>query len=240
MKTIGRMGDILRCFTPSTSELSLPELSRELGLSRATVHRYVSALSRIGLLSYDDVRAVYGVGPEMLRLASILLRSFSLQEVAAPAMRRLTQDLDQTTTLSVWYEGAPVVVWCEAGTRRDVRQVIAVGTRLAPHSSAGLVLRAFDARSGRGERDRELERVRADGVAVSTNVVDGMRGVSAPIYLGDGGVAALAVIGPVPILSEEPDSPVARSLLRTTDEITNLIGGRDVARAGAASGGRSE
>jgi IclR family pca regulon transcriptional regulator len=230
------MGDILRCFTASTPELSMPELSRALGLSKATVHRYVSALHQVGLLAYDEARSVYGIGPETLRLASVLLRSFSLQEVSGPAMRRLTQELDQTTTLSVWFDGAPVVVWCEAGTRRDVRQVIAAGTRLPLHSSAGQVLLAFGTHVGPVDGGRDLEQVRADGVAVSTNLVDGMRGVSAPIFLGDGGVAALAVIGPAPILPDETDSVVARSLLRTADDITHLIGGRDLARVGTVAG----
>jgi DNA-binding IclR family transcriptional regulator len=206
-------------------------------LSKATVHRYVSALRQVGLLAYDESRSIYAIGPETLRLASVLLRSFSVQEIAAPGMRRLTQELDQTTTLSVWFDGAPVVVWCEAGTRRDVRQVIAVGTSLPLHSSAGQVLLAFGAQAGRPvDGGHDLERVRAHGVAVSTNLVDGMRGVSAPIFLSGGGVAALAVIGPAPIVPEESDSVVARSLLRTAEEITHLIGGRDLAQASGEAG----
>jgi DNA-binding IclR family transcriptional regulator len=229
MKSVGRMGEILGCFTPSQPELTLPQLSQAIGLSKATVHRYVSALHQVGLLAYDEARAVYGVGPEALRLASVLLRSFSLQEVAAPVMRRLTQELDQTTTLSVWFDDAPMVIWCESGTQRDVRQVIAVGTRLPLHSSAGRVLLAFARQPAPGDG---LDAVRHAGVAVSTNLVDGMRGVSAPIFLGGGDVAALAVIGPVPIVPEDADSVVARALLRSTDEITHLIGGRDASRAG--------
>jgi DNA-binding IclR family transcriptional regulator len=79
--------------------------------------------------------------------------------------------------------------------------------------------------------DPGLEAVRATGVATSTNLVDGMRGVSAPIFLAGGGVAALAVIGPAPIVPDEPDSVVARSVRRTADEITYLIGGRDLVPA---------
>jgi DNA-binding IclR family transcriptional regulator len=229
MKSVGRMGEILRCFTATTPELSLPELSRLLGLSKATVHRYASALNQVGLLSYDEQRYVYGIGPEALRLATVLLRSFTVQEAAAPLMRRLTRELDQTTTLSVWYDGAPVVVWCESGTGRDVRQVIAVGTRLPEHSSAGLVFLAFGRGAGAADGgSHDLEAVRRHGIAVSTNLVDGMRAVGAPIFRGQEAVAALAVIGPQPIVPEEPDSVVARSLLRTADEITRLIGGRDL------------
>jgi len=228
MKSVGRMGEILGCFTPARPELSLPQLSRALELSKATVHRYASALHQVGLLAYDDERAVYRVGPEALRLASVLLRSFSLPEVAAPVMRRLTQELDQTTTLSVWFDGAPMVVWCESGTRRDVRQVIAVGTRLPLHSSAGRVLLAFGHEPAVGD---EHDAVRAGRIAVSTNLADGMRGISAPIFLGGGDVAALAVIGPAPIVPDERDSPAALAVLRSADEITDSIGGRDLARA---------
>jgi DNA-binding IclR family transcriptional regulator len=221
MKSVDRVGALLACFSTDTPELALPELAQQMGLGKATVYRYATALHQAGLLRWDEERQVYGVGPEPLRLTSVLIRSFSVEQLSAPFMRRLGETLDLTTTLAVWFDGTPVIVACFSATSRDVRQEIALGTRLAHEHAAGLVLRTFGTPSRRkGKVAAELESVRKAGMAIVTNERDGIRAISAPVFRDDLAVGALSVLGPIPILPESTDSEHARALLATCKEIT--------------------
>jgi len=240
MKSVDRIAAILGCFSPESPELALPELARKMGLGKATVYRYATALHQAGLLRWDEERQVYGVGPEPLRLTSVLIRSFSIEQVSAPFLRRLTEALDLTSTLAVWFDGTPVVVACDSGTSRTVRQEIALGTRLAHGNAAGLVLLAFGP-SGRlpAEPPYGLEQVVEQRIAIATNIRDGLRAISVPVFQGDVAIAALSVLGPVPILPEDPDSDQAKVLKGIGRELSRSVGGHEYgteAEAGAGDG----
>jgi IclR family transcriptional regulator, KDG regulon repressor len=228
MKSVHRIAAILGCFSPDSPELALPELARKMGLGKATVYRYATAMHQSGLLRWDDQRQVYGVGPEPLRLTSVLIRSFSIEQVSAPFLRRLTEMLDLTTTLAVWFDDSPVIVACDSGTSRPVRQDLALGTRLGRGNAAGLVLQAFGPRSSLpAEMPYDLEQVRKDRIAIVTNVADGLRAISVPIFQGDVAIAALSVLGPVPILPGEVDSEQVKVLQDVGRELSRSVGGHE-------------
>jgi DNA-binding IclR family transcriptional regulator len=234
MKSVDRIAAILKCFSPDTPELTLPELSRLMGLGKATVYRYATALHQAGLLKWDEERKVYGVGPEPMRLASVLVRSFSIEHAAAPYLRRLTESLDLTSTLAVWFDGGAVVVACDSGTSRIVRQDLALGTRMQRGHAAGLILQAFGPPSRQPpDTPHDLDAVRRAGIAINTNLPDGLRALSAPVIQGDMAIAALSILGPLPILPDDPDSQQARVLKDTARELSVSVGGHTSATEAA-------
>ena len=164
--------------------MSLADFARQLGWSKATVHRYLSALHRGGLLSYDEDRLIYSIGPEIVRLSSILLRSNSLSDLAAPIIRELAQETGLTATLSVWLDTWPVVVRCESSPSRLGHWELPVGSPIPPPSAAGQIYAAFD-ESGQGRYHQgvaaDIAAVRAAGVAFQDNLHDGVRAAAVPI-----------------------------------------------------------
>jgi DNA-binding IclR family transcriptional regulator len=227
MKSVATIAELLSCFTIEKPSMPLAELARSMNRSKATVHRYASALERVGFLGYDDERQRYSVGPEVLRLAAILLETNSVIDVATPVLKRLTREAGQTSTLSMWINNAPVVVLCEmsgALTRLEVP----IGTPLPPHSAAGLVFRAF--LEGSGEIDpsleSEVERTRVAGVALSTHTVTGVRAAAAPVLVGGGRVAAaVTVLGTTPSMPAELAHPLIDLLRSAASELSYKLGG---------------
>ena len=218
---------MLACLSRDVPEVGLPQLAQRLGWSKATVHRYASALERAGLLSYDERRQLYSIGPEVLRLASILTRRVSLQDAATPVMKRLTREVDVTTTLSVWLGSRPVVVRCESDTSRLVRWELPTGTQLPLDSAAGAVFQAFGDESTVASDQPELALLRRTGLAIHTGIEDGMRALAVPVTYHRELAAVLSLVGPIPTLPDSRDHPTARRLYEAGQEITATIGGAD-------------
>jgi DNA-binding IclR family transcriptional regulator len=226
MKSVARIAELLQCFTIERPSMTLAELAKTMDHSKATVHRYATALERVGFLGYDPERQRYSVGPEILRLAAILLETNSVIDVASPVLKRLTREAGQTSTLSMWISGGPVVVLCEMSGAL-VRLEIPVGTALPPHSAAGLVFQAFH--EGRPEADPSLradvEATRRAGLALSTSAVTGVHAIAAPVLAGGHAAAAISILGTSPTMPSDLDHPLIGLLRAAADELTYKLGG---------------
>ncbi|MBU2031492.1 MAG: helix-turn-helix domain-containing protein [Alphaproteobacteria bacterium] len=132
MKTIRKVGEILRCFSATQPEHSVTELSRAIGNSISGTHDLVDALSRIGLL-HKTGRGKYRLGPLVASLYRALEDSSPLAEAARPIMARLAADHGETLHLTQHDHGRLLLVEAIEGTRplRVSRDV--VGPWLALH-----------------------------------------------------------------------------------------------------------
>ena len=54
---------ILTSFSSGRQLIGVSDLSRELGLTRSTTHRYVATLARLGYLQQEPVTRKYSLGP---------------------------------------------------------------------------------------------------------------------------------------------------------------------------------
>src|SRR5437773_3439603 len=87
---------VLSAFRPDRPVLGISELARELDLTRSTTHRYVATLANLGYLEQDDSTRKYRLGPRVLDLGFSLLASMDMREIAAPYLRRLSDDTGYT------------------------------------------------------------------------------------------------------------------------------------------------
>ncbi|MBD0318595.1 MAG: helix-turn-helix domain-containing protein, partial [Thermoleophilia bacterium] len=67
-QSVERAARLLALFSVEEPELSLAEVTARLGTSRATAHRYATALRRVGLLRATP--AGYTLGPRVVELAA--------------------------------------------------------------------------------------------------------------------------------------------------------------------------
>jgi DNA-binding IclR family transcriptional regulator len=222
-QSVERAARLLGLFTREEPALSLRELGERAGLTRATAHRYASALRRAGLLRFAD--GVYTLGPRVVELGSIALAGLGVVRLAGPHMDRLAEATGQTVVLSVWDGEAPVVVRATDRTDKLVRIVIAPGSRLRRESAQGRVFQAFlDQAPGRA-----AERIRRERVTYGdTN--DGIAAVAAPVFQADGIVATLAVVGTrVAVLRDE--KVITDGLRATARELSDVLGHVEPAEA---------
>jgi DNA-binding IclR family transcriptional regulator len=208
-QAVSRAAELLGMFTIEQPELSLADLTERLGVSKATAHRYATALRQAGLLRHSD--GVFTLGPRIVELGSVALAGLGVIRVARPHLERLGSETAQTAVLSVWDGEAPVVVRVHdsASAGRIVRIVVAVGSRLPPHSAQGLVFRAFLASP---EPDHELAEIRRRRIAYSPRVEEGIATLAAPVFQGDEIVATMAVVGTTAGIPESPRAAMSMTL----------------------------
>jgi DNA-binding IclR family transcriptional regulator len=238
IQTVQRAALILGSFTVREPRLSLNEITARLGASKATAHRYTKALRAANLLRYDERTALYSLGPQVLTLAAAASAGMPIVSVAEPYMERLVKEIDQTIVLTMWNGEAPTVVRCADNTNGLVRISIRAGSRLALADSAqGRIFCAYLPADQlprelprllrkQPELRDEIEAVRANGgLSVNSPDVNGVRTVAAPVFDDDTVIAAMAIVGTMVTVSEDPDSPMARKLLDTTRELSRRLGG---------------
>jgi DNA-binding IclR family transcriptional regulator len=216
-QSVERAVRLLGLFSNDEPELTLAQLTSRLGTSRATTHRYTLALRQVGLLRYDPGAGVYSLGPRIVELASTALAGLRIIKVAGPTMERLVAEVNETVVLSIWDGESPVVVRVEDNTDRLVRIIVRTGARLPRETSAqGKIFLAFGTDGSElSEGDRET--ILRHRVAVNSQVVDGIRAIATPIFQGEELTAAMAVVGTIASVPDEPDSTVAQQL-RTAAE----------------------
>jgi hypothetical protein len=86
---------ILSSFQSSQPLLGVSDLSRVVGLSRSTTHRYVSTLAALGYLQQDADTRKYRLGPRVLDLGFSAINSMELRHICAPHLASIA-------TISGW------------------------------------------------------------------------------------------------------------------------------------------
>ena len=219
IQSVERAARMLGLFTDEEPRLTLGELTARMGMSKATVHRYATALRNAGLLR--QAGGVYTLGPRVVELASAALAGLAVVAVAGPYLERAVAETEQTAVLSVWDGEAPVVVRVAANTSRLVRIVVATGSRLPLDSAQGKVFRAFMQPS---DADPELDEVRRQRVAYYEAVVEGIGALAAPVFQGPEVVATLALVGTAASIPSDPEAPIAQSLRDAADALSTELG----------------
>jgi DNA-binding IclR family transcriptional regulator len=98
---VDRAAAVLECFSRTTPELSLPQITARLKLPKATAFRILTNLVRHGLLEHNAAANLYTLGFGTLRIADALLRSLDIRERARPVMRAIRDAVNESVVLSV-------------------------------------------------------------------------------------------------------------------------------------------
>jgi IclR family pca regulon transcriptional regulator len=197
---------ILSSYHADRPLIGVSEFSRELDLSRSTAHRYVTTLAQLGYLQQDPVSKRYRLGPKVLDLGFSALSAMDLLEIAAPHLRKLSDDTQRTVNLAI-LEGTDVVYVERYRSSRPGQQEIDlnlhVGARLPGYCTAmGKAILAFlpgdrlaqlirridfEQRGPNTITDRrafreELARIHETGLAVNDEeLAYGLRSIAAPV-----------------------------------------------------------
>jgi len=200
---------VIRAFGPEGPELTLSDVARRTGLTRAAARRFLLTLADLGYVRSDGRR--FALTPRVLELGYAYLSSLSLPEVAEPHLERLAAEVRESSSVSV-LDGDEIVYVGRVPTSRIMRVSINVGTRFPAYAtSMGRVLlaalepgelEAYLARAKirpltvrtiatAGKLKAELDRIRTQGWAlVDQELEEGLRSVAAPIRDRDGRVVA--------------------------------------------------
>lgn len=212
VRAVERALDILLCFTHAT-DLTLTEISQQVGLHKSTVHRLLASLEGKGFVIRDAVSDKYRLGFRVWELSANISRSDDPAVLLLPEMERLRDQLGETVSLYI-RDGAERIRIQAVQSNQAIRRVAPVGARMPLYVGASSkVLIAFDGPTAEqlviddplwpSTMDRnlfleQLADIREQGFATSVEEREqGAAAVSAPILDRSGRlVAALSVSGP--------------------------------------------
>lgn len=200
---------VIRAFDSEHSQLTLSEVAKITGLTRAAARRFLHTLVELGYMRTDG--RLFALRPRILELGYAYLSSLSLPEVAQPHMERLVATVHESSSVSV-LDGDEVVYVARVPTKRIMTVSIAVGTRFPAYAtSMGRVLLAAQndewldrylattelrplTRHTITDAD-QLREVLAETRKHGWNLVDqeleeGLRSIAAAIHDADGAVVA--------------------------------------------------
>ncbi|MDA8322568.1 MAG: helix-turn-helix domain-containing protein [Actinomycetota bacterium] len=200
---------VIRAFGPDRERLSLSEVARATGLTRAAARRFLLTLVKLGYVRSDGRE--FSLRPRVLELGYAYLSGLAMPEVAAPHLEELVERLHESSSISV-LDGHHIVYVARVPTKRIMTVAISVGTRFPAHAtSMGRVLlsglsaqeferyladarlEALTARTVTNpDQLREIVReVARQGYAiVDQELEEGLRAIAAPIRSSGGAVIA--------------------------------------------------
>jgi IclR family pca regulon transcriptional regulator len=121
---------VVKAFTAEEPELTLSDIARRTGMTRAAARRFVLTLVDLDYVGVVDRR--FYLRPTVLELGYTYLSLMSFPQVATPHLTALSEQLQETTSLAV-LDGEEIVYVARIGGRRVVSSGLTVGTRLPAH-----------------------------------------------------------------------------------------------------------
>lgn len=213
----GRVADVLLAFLDGPRRLGVSAVARELGLSKAVVHRILQTLVNRGLLLPDVDTREYHLGPAAAAIGARALRESDLRTVALPVLRELQQATGETTTVSARVPGGRVYL-DQVESAREIKMTVELGRRFPLHAGGSstcilaflpddeveaVLAGSLDRLTDRTIVDaaglrRRLDEIRRRGYACTDGErQEGAGSVAAPVFGVDGWAqGAISVCGP--------------------------------------------
>jgi len=139
VNSLARGLEVIRAFTRSQPRMTLSEIARLTGMTRATVRRFLLTLVREGYAETDGKH--FSLRPKVLELGFAALSSMTMLDVMQPIMNRLAAEVEESCFAAV-LDGTDVVYIASAvPPDRIVSISVSVGSRAPSHCvSSGRVL----------------------------------------------------------------------------------------------------
>ena len=141
MTSLARGLCVIQCFSHATSFLTVSQISRTTGLSRAAVRRCLYTLKKLGLADSED-GAHFTLLPRILTLGHSYISSMPLAKVAQPVLDRLSQVLCESCSIAM-RDGHDIIHIAHSNVSRVLAIDLSMGSRLpAIYTSMGRALLA--------------------------------------------------------------------------------------------------
>jgi DNA-binding IclR family transcriptional regulator len=245
---VQRALEVLELFIGAESPtLGVTEIASSLGLSKAVVHRILSAFRIKGFVDMDPTTHRYLLGPQALVLGLTCLDRIDMRNIARAAMIDLVHATDETATLSVRV-GWNRVYLDQVTPDRELKMVVQIGRPFPLHTGASskallaympnekieeyLTSHELVALTDRSLTDpekirAELALIRKQGYAYSLGERDGSAAsVAAPLHGHDEQVVGvISVSGPAERFRAESEKS-ALLLLEAVHQVSQRLGSR--------------
>lgn len=200
VQSLSRGLTVLEAFNAERPAMTLADMSRATGLTRATARRLLHTLVALGFVGTDG--RTFELTPRVLDLGFAYVSSLQLPDIAQPFMEALSDRVHESVSASV-LDGSQIVYVARVNTQRIMGISLAIGSRLpAAWTSMGRVLLAgltdtqldefldglvitrltMESITDIEALRSEIHRVRSQGYAlIDQELEEGIRSVAAPL-----------------------------------------------------------
>jgi DNA-binding IclR family transcriptional regulator len=242
---ISRAAAVLRLLGRNDASLGVQTIARELGLVPSTCLYVLRALVAEELVAFDPDTKRYSLEAGILTLARHWLRRNRFNDLAQPALDRISQAFD-VTMLGVHIVGLDhIIVVAMSQSGQNFQVSTQIGSRFpALISATGRCIAAFGEHAAADIEARfktlrwdeapdfeawkiEVEQTRAEGVAVDAgNYISGVTVVAAPVWKSPGKLShALVAIGIGGAVKRNGLPELRETLLLSSRTITDQLCG---------------
>ncbi|MEP7113315.1 MAG: IclR family transcriptional regulator C-terminal domain-containing protein [Ilumatobacteraceae bacterium] len=247
VQSLSRGLTVLEAFNAERPAMTLADMSRATGLTRATARRLLHTLVTLGFVCTDG--RTFELTPRVLDLGFAYVSSLQLPDIAQPFMEALSDRVHESVSASV-LDGTQIVYVARVNTQRIMGISLAIGSRLpAAWTSMGRVLLAgltdpkldefLDGLEVSGltmhsitdidALRSEIHTVRAQGYAlIDQELEEGIRSVAAPLRDRRGRTLAAVNVGThaARVTLKELRSVILPALLSTAASIESQLAKR--------------
>ena len=140
LQSLERGLTVLRAFTAGSPALTISEVARRTGLTRATARRILLTLADLGYV--EASRREFALTRAVLELAKPFAERGDPWDYALPYLESLTERTGESASIAV-LDGTEILYVARVQTRRLMTLAVTVGSRLPAHAtSKGRVLLA--------------------------------------------------------------------------------------------------
>ena len=193
---------------------SIIEISKATGLSRASIRRLLLTLELLGYV--ERSRQVFRLKTQVLRLGFSYLSSSSVVEAARPVLESITEQLHESSSMSM-LDGDQIIYVARSAASRVLAAGLSVGSRLPAYCTSmgrvllgalsepdlaaylnGLQPRAFTPKTATKlpQIKRAILQARRDGYAIVDQELEaGLRSIAVPVITRSNRVVAAINVG---------------------------------------------
>ena len=199
---------VIEAFDASRPRLTLSDVAKLTGITRAAARRYLRTLTRLNYADFDG--RYFSLSPRILRLGYAYLSSAPLSTRLQPFLEKISEETGESSSAAV-LDGDDIVYIARSATRRIMSIGLGVGSRLPAYcTSLGRAILAYqseaeieaylrrvrlEARTPRTVTDKAelrsiLQATRAQGYAIVNEELEfGLRSIAAPLIQKSGTVS---------------------------------------------------
>jgi len=241
-KTIVKGMQVLEALVAAQQPIGVSELSRQVGLTKSNVHRYLQTFIALGYATAADSR--YSATLKIWQQGAKVIERLDLRRTIRPIMDQLARATLETVHLAI-SDGADVIYIDKAEGVHSVRAFSEIGERAPTHCSAtGKIFLAYHPTalgetlehplrtySPRTITDPDalvaaVEAVRAAGIAINRGEWDAaVGGVAAPVWGPDNQIiAAMGLALPLSRFGEENSTILIAQVRAAAAQASRALG----------------
>lgn len=247
IRVIGRMAEVLNCFTCKEPVQSLMSVTRTTGLHKSTVFRILDTLEQLEWVRRNPKTGTYRLGFGLFELGFRAVQGLDFYDISLPHLESLVKVTKQTAHLVVHDNGKALYLNKVEGPNAIVVQPSQIGLRLPMHCTAvgkvllsdmapekvaalmdkeGMAKITANTIDDKAELYQALVEVRKQGYALDNEEIQvGLRCVAAPIKDFTGKVvAAISVSGLSAAITKDNLSFLVDAVKKTAFSISKELG----------------